>query len=74
MEEYSERAASALEFEQDASIEKSLVGMIRARDLHLTQSAAGPAVVGGNLSILQGGCGPVSRTAASRSARVDAVP
>ena len=59
MEEYSERAASALEFERDASVDKSLVGMIRARDLHLTQSAAGPAVVGGNLSILQGGCGPV---------------
>ena len=59
MEEYSERAASSLEFDKDASVERSLVGLVKARDVHLHQAAAGPIAAGGNLSILQGGCGPV---------------
>jgi hypothetical protein len=59
MEEYSDRAASSLEFEKDASVERSLVGFVRARDVHLHQAVAGPIAAGGNLSILQGGCGPV---------------
>jgi hypothetical protein len=59
MEEYSQRAASALEFETDATVERSLVGVVRARDVHLHQAAAGPVLAGGGLSILQGGCGPV---------------
>jgi hypothetical protein len=59
MEEYSKRAASSREFDKDASVERSLVGFVRARDIHLHQAAAGPVAAGGNLSILQGGCGPV---------------
>ena len=59
MDEYSERAASSLEFDKDASVERSLIGFVRARDVHLHQAAAGPVAAGGNLSILQGGCGPV---------------
>lgn len=59
MEEYSERAASSLEFEKDAAVDRSLVGFVRARDVHLHQAVAGPVAAGGNLSILQGGCGPV---------------
>jgi len=59
MEEYSDRAASSLEFERDATVTRALVGVVKARDVHLTQSMAGPIAAGGNLSILQGGCGPV---------------
>ena len=59
MDEYSERAASALEFEEDVRIERSLVGVLRARDVHLHQAAAGPIAASGSISILQGGCGPV---------------
>ncbi len=59
MAEYSEQASRSLEFERDATVERSLVGVMRARDVHLTQAAAGPVLAGGSLSILQGGCGPV---------------
>lgn len=59
MAEYRDRAASSLEFEQDATVKRALVGVVKARDVHLTQSIAGPVAAGGNLSILQGGCGPV---------------
>ncbi len=59
MDEYSDQAASALEFEEDVRVERSLVGVMRARDVHLHQAAAGPIAAGGSLSILQGGCGPV---------------
>lgn len=59
MDEYSEQAASALEFEEDVRVERSLVGVMRARDVHLHQAAAGPIAASGSLSILQGGCGPV---------------
>src|SRR5213079_1161441 len=34
-------------------------GLVKARDVHLTESQAGFALVGGNFSILNGGCGPV---------------
>jgi hypothetical protein len=59
MDEYSDQAASALEFEEDVRVERSLVGVMRARDVHLHQAAAGPIAASGSLSILQGGCGPV---------------
>lgn len=59
MDDYSNRAASALEFEEDVRIERALVGVVRARDVHLHQAAAGPIAAGGSVSILQGGCGPV---------------
>ncbi len=59
MDEYRQRAASALEFEEDVTVQRSLVGFIRARDVHLQQAAAGPIAASGSVSILQGGCGPV---------------
>lgn len=59
MDEYNERAASALEFEEDVRVERSLVGVLRARDVHLHQAGAGPIAASGSISILQGGCGPV---------------
>jgi hypothetical protein len=59
MEEYSERAAGLIESELDANVTKCLVGAVKARDVHLAQSAAGPVVAGGSVSIHQGGCGPV---------------
>jgi hypothetical protein len=49
----------ALEFESDASVANAVVGLIRARDIHLTDAGAGIAAMDGNLSILNGGCGPV---------------
>lgn len=59
MSDYDQRAASALEFDEDVRVEKSLVGVLRARDVHLHQAAAGPVAASGGVSILQGGCGPV---------------
>lgn len=59
MGDYDERAASALEFEEDVRVERSLVGVLRARDVHLHQAGAGPIAAGGSVSIYQGGCGPV---------------
>lgn len=59
MDEYRDQAASALEFEEDVRVERALVGVMRARDVHLHQAAAGPIAAGGSISILQGGCGPV---------------
>lgn len=52
-------AAKSLEFESDANVTNSLVGMVRARDVHLTDAAAGFVAAEGNFSILNGGCGPV---------------
>jgi hypothetical protein len=51
--------AGALEFESDASVTRSIVGLMRARDVHLTGAAAGLVAAKGNLSILNGGAGPV---------------
>ncbi|MEW6060131.1 MAG: hypothetical protein AB1551_08355 [Actinomycetota bacterium] len=42
-----------------AQVERSLVGMVRARDVSLARSGAGPMLAGGNVSITQGGCGPM---------------
>lgn len=60
MDEYSERTASALEFEEDASVRRSVVGAVRARDVHLERAVAGVVAAGGNVSVLNGGCGPVA--------------
>ncbi|HEX7464165.1 MAG TPA: hypothetical protein VF382_04625 [Actinomycetota bacterium] len=43
----------------DVGIERSLVGVVRARDVSIARSAAGPTLAGRNVSITQGGCGPV---------------
>jgi hypothetical protein len=51
--------AGAVEFQSDANVTKSIVGLVKARDVHLTGSGAGLVAAGGNFSILNGGCGPV---------------
>jgi hypothetical protein len=53
------KAEGVLTTEGDLTLERSLVGVVRARDVHLTQAAAGPVAAAGSLTIHQGGCGPV---------------
>jgi hypothetical protein len=50
---------AAVEFPADANLTKSIVGFVKARDVHLTGSGAGFVAADGNFSILNGGCGPV---------------
>jgi hypothetical protein len=59
MNEQGHGTARAVEFQSDANVTKSIVGIVKARDLHLSGSGAGLVAAGGNLSILNGGCGPV---------------
>jgi hypothetical protein len=59
MNEHGHRPTGALEFHSDAEVTRSVVGMIKARDVHLTRSGAGLVATDGNFSILNGGCGPV---------------
>lgn len=57
--EQGEGAASKVEFESDARVRRSLVGLMKARDVHLEESAVGLVAAQGNVSVLNGGCGPV---------------
>jgi hypothetical protein len=59
MDERGHGSAPSLEFPSDANVTKSVVGLVKARDVHLTGSAAGFVAADGNFSILNGGCGPV---------------
>ena len=59
MAENGQDRSSDLEGASDDHVEGRLVGLVKARDVHLTRSAAGLVAAGGNLSILNGGCGPV---------------
>jgi hypothetical protein len=59
MDEHGPNMAGSVEFETDATVTGSVVGAVRARDVHLANGAAGFVAAGGNLSILNGGCGPV---------------
>jgi len=59
MDEQGPSAARAVEFESDATVTKAAVGLVKARDVHLTNAGAGFVAAEGNLSILNGGCGPV---------------
>ena len=59
MDDQGKNDAKALEFESDASVTRSLVGALKARDVHLTGSAAGLVAAKGNFSIVNGGAGPV---------------
>jgi hypothetical protein len=59
MDEQGRDAAPATGSESDADFTRKLVGLVKARDVHLTGSAAGFVAAGGNLSIQNGGCGPV---------------
>lgn len=60
MSEQGYGAASAIEFETDAEVSRSMVGIVRARDVHLTKAAAGLVAADGSFTILNGGCGPVA--------------
>jgi hypothetical protein len=67
--------AETMDPTEDRSISRSLVGLARGRDVHITRAAAlfsspsrdmsivnggcGPALVNGKLTIHNGGCGPV---------------
>ena len=59
MDERGQGSAAAIEFPSDANVTKSVVGFVKARDVHLTGSGAGFVAADGNFSILNGGCGPV---------------
>jgi hypothetical protein len=59
MDDRGHGSAAAIEFPSDANVTKSLVGLVKARDVHLTGSAAGFVAADGNFSILNGGAGPV---------------
>src|SRR6266480_3377310 len=59
MNEHDRMVSAAVEFESDAQVTRSVVGLVRALDVHLTESQAGFVLAGGNFSILNGGCGPV---------------
>jgi len=59
MDERGHGSAGSLEFQSDATVTRSVVGVVKARDVHLTNAGAGFVVAEGNFSILNGGCGPV---------------
>ena len=59
MDEETGGFAPAMEFATDANVNRSVVGVVKARDVHLTGSGAGLVAAGGNFSILNGGAGPV---------------
>lgn len=59
MDEQGRGASSALEFTSDTNVSSTIVGLVRARDVHLTRAAAGLVAAEGNVSILNGACGPV---------------
>ena len=60
MDEGGHASAVTPELEPDAQhVSRSFVGLLKARDVRLTGSAAGFVAAGGNLSVLNGGCGPV---------------
>jgi hypothetical protein len=51
--------AGSMEFESDASVRNAFVGLVKARDVRISDAGAGFVAAGGNFSILNGGCGPV---------------
>lgn len=62
MDEQVPNIAGSVEFETDAVVKGSVLGAVRARDVHLTNAGAGFVAAGGNVSVLNGGCGPVVAT------------
>jgi hypothetical protein len=47
-------------FESDAQhVSRRFIGLVKAREVRLAGSAAGFVAAGANLSVLNGGCGPV---------------
>jgi hypothetical protein len=54
-----ERIQGARSFESDVTLERSIVGLMKSRDVRFHQAAAGLVAAQGNLTITNGGCGPV---------------
>lgn len=59
LDEQNQRSARAREFQKDATVTKSIFGLVRARDVNFNKSIAGLVAADGDLSIVNGGCGPV---------------
>jgi hypothetical protein len=59
MSEQGRQVVGAAEFQSDATLTRSIVGIVKARELHLTRSGAGFVATDGGVSISNGGCGPV---------------
>jgi hypothetical protein len=59
MDDQGRNVARALEFESDANVTRSVIGALKARDVHLTNAGAGLVAAQGSFSILNGGAGPV---------------
>jgi hypothetical protein len=59
MDDPDQGSAAAVEFPSDADVTRRIIGLVRARDVHLTGSAAGFVAADGNFSIHNGGAGPV---------------
>jgi hypothetical protein len=59
MSEQGRQVVGAAEFQSDAILTRSIVGIVKARELHLTRSGAGFVATDGGVSISNGGCGPV---------------
>lgn len=59
MDEKGSNPVSDLGVESDEDVTGRFVGLVKAHDVHLTRAAAGLVAARGNLSILNGGCGPV---------------
>jgi hypothetical protein len=59
MDDKGNRPASEPGGASDGDVTGRFVGLVKADDLHLTRSVAVLVATRGNLSILNGGCGPV---------------
>lgn len=59
MDERGHGSAAAVAFPSDANVTRSVLGFVKARDVHLNNSGAGFVAADGNFSIFNGGCGPV---------------
>ena len=59
MDDKGNRPASESGVESGGDVTGRFVGLVRGEDVHLTRSVAGLVATRGNLSILNGGCGPV---------------
>jgi len=59
MDDKGNSSASEMGAESDEDVTGRFVGVVKAHHVHLTRSAAGLVATRGNLSILDGWCGPV---------------
>ena len=59
MSEQASRVVGSLAAVGDMSVERSLVGALRAENVRFERSIAGPVMARGDVSLEQAGCGPV---------------